>query len=50
MDSTCCTHGENRNACSKSQKQRDHQEDLDVSERIFLKRILEIKDGVVLTG
>lgn len=33
-----------------NQKERDHQEDLDVGERIILRRILEVLDGAVWIG
>jgi hypothetical protein len=35
--------------CLESQKERDHQEDLDVGGRIMLKSIFERYDGVVWT-
>jgi hypothetical protein len=34
----------------KSQKERDHYEDLDIGERIILRYILEKYNGVVCTG
>jgi hypothetical protein len=34
----------------ESQKERDHWEDPDVGERIILRWILKIQDGVVWTG
>jgi hypothetical protein len=53
MGRACGTHRDKWNAYRillGSQKERDHQEDLDIGGRIILRLILEREDGVVWTG